>query len=400
MRFTETVRIALHALGANRVRTALTMLGVIIGVGAVVAMLGLGEGARDAIERNIGSLGSDLLIVRPGADTRGPVRSGTVDTLTREDAEALTSLPGVLRVAPLAGGAAQAKFLAANVSASIVGTTPAFLRLRNITVAEGQPFNDTEAQSRRRVALLGANVADELFGGLDPVDERIQIRGITFHVLGVLTAKGESLGSPDDQIFIPVTTAQSVLFGQNYLDSIYVQATNRDVLKGLEKDMERTLRVRHRIRPGDEDDFHIRSLQDMVQAVNQVTSTLTALLGGVAAVSLIVGGIGIMNIMLVSVRERTREIGVRMAVGARRRDILLQFLIEAMVVSLIGGVIGLALGAGSAALLAHLGGFDFVVPLYAVVLAFVTSLTIGVVFGVWPARNAARLDPVDALRFE
>ncbi|MCA9657378.1 MAG: ABC transporter permease, partial [Myxococcales bacterium] len=377
-----------------------TMLGVIIGVGAVVAMLGLGEGARDAIERNIGSLGSDLLIVRPGADTRGPVRSGTVDTLTREDAEALTSLPGVLRVAPLAGGAAQAKFLAANVSASIVGTTPAFLRLRNITVAEGQPFNDTEAQSRRRVALLGANVADELFGGLDPVDERIQIRGITFHVLGVLTAKGESLGSPDDQIFIPVTTAQSVLFGQNYLDSIYVQATNRDVLKGLEKDMERTLRVRHRIRPGDEDDFHIRSLQDMVQAVNQVTSTLTALLGGVAAVSLIVGGIGIMNIMLVSVTERTREIGIRMAVGARASDILQQFLLEAITLAAVGGVIGILIGLGGAYGLAQAFGLPMRVPLTGTGVAFAFAVVVGVLFGVFPARKAARLRPIEALRFE
>ena len=396
----ETIRTALRALSSNLVRTTLTMLGVIIGVGAVVAMLALGEGARTDIESNIRTLGSDLLTVRPGQQSHGPVRSGTVDTLDVADANALALLPGVSNVAPTSMGAAQVKYASQNLSATIVGSTSNYFAIRNLETQAGQPFTHLHEQGRRRVAILGAKVARDLFGYDNPVGARIQIKGIGFRVEGVLAEKGESLGSPDDQVIVPLSTHQSVLFGQTYVQSILVQVADEDSIESIRGSLERTLRARHRIAAGGLDDFNIGSMQDMLSTINQVTGTLTALLGGVAAVSLIVGGIGIMNIMLVSVRERTREVGVRMAVGARRRDILLQFLIEAMVVSVMGGILGIGLGIGGAAFLSKMGGFGFLIPPYAVVLALITSLATGIFFGVWPARHAAHLDPVEALRFE
>ena len=397
----ETIRSAWRALGANRMRTALTTLGMIIGVAAVVTMLAVGEGARAQVEGRIRSMGANVLTVRPGAPQRGPVRSGRVETLTLDDANALERLTDVAAVAPETSGSAQVEYLANNMNSSIVGTTPDYLSVRNFEVAQGANFSDLDVQGRRRVALIGSNVSETLFGGLPAVGERIQIKGISFTVVGVLAEKGDSgFSSPDDQVLVPVTTHMSSLFGNDYLSSVSVRASTEEAMPAVQAEIEQLLRIRHRLHAGADDDFNVRSQTEMLETMGEVTGTFTALLGGVAAVSLLVGGIGIMNIMLVSVRERTREIGVRIAVGARRRDVLHQFLIEAIIVSLAGGVAGLVTGYLGAQLISSFGGWETLVPMYAVALSLITSLGIGVIFGVGPARHAARLDPVEALRHE
>ncbi len=397
----ETLRSAWRALGANRMRTALTTLGMIIGVAAVVTMLGVGEGARASVEGQIRALGSNVLTIRPGAPRRGPVRTGRVETLTSEDAQAISRLENVVAVAPESSGSAQVEFLENNMTSSIIGTTSEYLGVRSFEVAQGVIFSELDLQGRRRVAVIGSNVAVELFGGLSPLGERIQIKGVSFRVIGVLAEKGVTgFSSPDDQILVPLTTHQGVLFGNDFLSTISVQVPSEDEMDGVQASVEQLLRIRHRMAPGVDDDFNVRSQTEMLETMGEITGTFTALLGGVAAVSLLVGGIGIMNIMLVSVRERTREIGVRMAVGARRRDVMLQFLIEAVIVSMAGGLAGLLLGWIGAQAIAFFGGWETLVPAYAAVLALATSLGIGVVFGVGPARHAARLDPVDALRHE
>ncbi len=400
MLFNETIRTAFRALGANRIRTALTMLGVVIGVAAVVAMLALGEGARATVEGHIRSLGSNLLTVRPGAEKRGPVHS-RMDTLTLDDVKALREVPGVAAVAPESMTNVQVKYLAANMSCGIIGTTPEYLSIRSFELSQGVAFTARDLNARRRVAVIGSSVAATLFRQLSPLGERIQIKGISHRVIGVLKEKGD-MGwfKPDEQIVVPITTYQTVLSGSNYINSISIQVISEEAMNTVQADLERLLRGRHRIPAGAEDDFNVRSQTEMLETMSEVTGTFTALLGGVAAVSLLVGGIGIMNIMLVSVRERTREIGIRMAVGARRRDILLQFLVESVVVSLLGGLAGIGFGYLVATLLSRFSGWDTLVPLYAVALAVFTSVTIGVLFGVWPARQAATLDPVEALRYE
>jgi putative ABC transport system permease protein len=397
----ETVRTAVRALWSNKLRTALTTLGMIIGVSAVVTMLALGEGARASVEGHIRSMGSNLLSISPGAPMRGPVRTGSVNTMTTDDAEAIAELPGVIAVAPESMGSAQVRYLEQNMSSTVIGTTPAYIAARSFEVASGDCFTENDIHGRRRVAVIGSNVAETLFGNLSPLGERIQIKGISFRVVGVLEEKGDQgFMNPDDQILVPLSTHQGVLFGLDYLSSISVQVESEDAMDGVQAEIERLLRLRHRIREGADDDFHVRSQTEMLETMNQVTGTFTALLGGVAAVSLLVGGIGIMNIMLVSVRERTREIGLRLAVGARRRDILLQFLVESVIVSLAGGLAGLGLGYAAAEVVAQLAGWDTVVRLYSVVLSLATSFGIGVVFGVGPARRAALMDPVEALRQE
>ena len=397
----EIIRSAWRALVSNRVRTALTALGMVIGVSAVVTMLSVGEGARASVENQIRALGSNQLTVRPGAPRRGPVRTGRVETLTLADAEAIAGLPNVAAVSPEASGSAQVEFLSNNMSSSIVGTSFDYLEVHSFEMARGIMFSERDIQSRRRVAVIGSNVATTLFGGLSPLGERIQIKGVAFQVVGVLAEKGDNgFSSPDDQVLVPVSTHQGVLFGNDYLSSIAVQVATEEAMDGVQASIESVLRIRHRLAPGADADFYVRSQTEMLETMGEITGTFTALLGGVAAVSLLVGGIGIMNIMLVSVRERTREIGIRMAVGARRRDVLLQFLIEAVIVSLVGGVIGLAAGWGGAHAISYFAGWETLVPIYAVALALLTSLGVGVVFGVGPARHAARLDPVEALRHE
>ncbi|WP_437911366.1 ABC transporter permease [Sorangium sp. So ce302] len=396
----ETAKSAWRSLASNRLRTLLTMLGMIIGTAAVVAVLGIGEGARSSVEGRIRSLGANLLMVRPGSASASGVRSGTVKTLTVDDAEALKGLDGVAAIAPERSGSAQLRYMASNLNASVTGITPAYLEVRSLSVASGVSFSDLDEQQRARVVVLGANVARQLYPGASPLGTRLQINGNAFRVVGVLAEKGSGMGSPDDGVFVPLSTHRSVLFGQDHLSTISLQLASEDRSDMVIAQLEQLLRLRHRLRADQPSDFEVRSQAEMLATMGQITGTFTMLLGSVAAVSLIVGGIGIMNIMLVSVRERTREIGVRMAVGARRGDILRQFLVEAVVVSLAGGVAGVGLGYGAAVLLSRFGEWATIVPTYAVGLALGVSILIGITFGVGPARRASRLDPVEALRFE
>ena len=397
----ETIGTAWRSLTSNRLRTALTGLGMVIGVAAVVAVLAVGEGAKGSVEGRIRAMGSNLLLVRPGSAQSGGVRGGSVQTLKLADADVLRTLPGVAAVAPEISGSGQIRYLEHNRSGSVVGVTPDYLEVRALDVAMGLGFTELDLQQRARVAILGANVVKDLFPGDAPLGRRIQIRGIAFTVIGVLAEKGDAgFSSPDDIVLVPLTTHQGVLFGQDALSALSVKVTDEKDADATQAAITQLLRLRHALPDKVDDDFQIRSQTEMLATLGAVTGTFTALLGSVAAVSLLVGGIGIMNIMLVSVRERTREIGVRMAVGARRRDILRQFLVESVVVSLAGGAVGLLLGYGVAYLIAKLGGWSTAVPTYAVVMSLSVSVAIGLVFGVGPARRAAQLDPVEALRQE
>ncbi|MFO0615783.1 MAG: ABC transporter permease [Polyangiaceae bacterium] len=396
----ETGKSAWRSLTSNRLRTLLTMLGMIIGTAAVVAVLGIGEGARSSVESQIRSLGANLLTVRPASGSSKGVKSGSVTTLTLKDAEAMKGLDGVAAVAPEISSNAQLRYLTNNSNASVTGVTPDAFDVKALTLAHGVAFSDVDDANQSRVVVIGANVANDLFQGAQPIGERLQIAGKAFRVIGVLTEKGSTMGSPDDGVFIPLATHQAVLSGQKNVSSITLSLKSEEGAAAVQAELEQLLRLRHVLRSDQESDFSVRSQAEMLATMDQVTGTFTALLGSVAFVSLIVGGIGIMNIMLVSVRERTREIGVRMAVGARRSDVLRQFLVESVIVSLAGGVAGLALGFGAAALLAKFGGWATVVPTYAIALSLGVSILIGVVFGVGPARRASRLDPVEALRFD
>jgi putative ABC transport system permease protein len=397
----ETAKSAWRSLASSRLRTLLTMLGMIIGTGAVVAVLGIGEGAKSSVEGRIRSLGSNLLMVRPSfVAGGGGLRSGQAQTLTPGDAEALLALDGVAAVAPEMSASAQLRYLSKNQTASVVGVTPAYFDVRALPVQSGVGLSDLDEQRRSRVVVLGASLAQELYGAASPLGTRLQINGAAFRVLGVLAAKGAGMGSPDDSVFVPLSSHESVLFGRDYLSTISLQLDSEEHAAAVVAQSEQLLRLRHRLRSEQPSDFEVRSQAEMLETMGEIMGTFTMLLGSVAAVSLIVGGIGIMNIMLVSVRERTREIGVRMAVGARRGDILRQFLFEAVAVSLAGGAIGVGLGYGAAQLLARFGQWQTIVPPYAIALALGVSFVIGIAFGVGPARRAARLDPVEALRFE
>jgi putative ABC transport system permease protein len=396
----ETIRTAWRSLTSNRMRTALTGLGMVIGVAAVVAVLSVGEGAQSQVEGRIRSLGSNLLTVRPES-ARGAVRSGSVQTLTIEDAEALRQIPGVAHISPEVSGNAQLRYREQNRSASVVGVMPDYLQVRALEIGQGLGISELDVRERQRVAVIGSTIAKELFPNESALGARMQIRGVAFRVVGILAEKGDSgFMSPDEMVLIPISTHQGSLFGQDHLSSIGIAVATEPEMALVQSAAEQLLRLRHKLRDDQENDFQIRSQTEMLATLNSVTGTFTALLGSVAAVSLLVGGIGIMNIMLVSVRERTREIGVRMAVGARRRDVLLQFLVEAVVVSLFGGILGLALGYGAATLIAKLGGWPTIVPSYAVMMSLAVSVSVGLLFGVGPARRAAKLDPVEALRQE
>ncbi len=397
----ETAKSAWRSLTSNRLRTLLTMLGMIIGTGAVVAVLGIGEGAKSSVEGRIRSLGSNLLMVRPGFMAGGGgVRSGAVQTLTKADAQALAALTGVSSVAPEMSATAQLRYLTQNQNASVVGVTPAYFDVRSLPVASGIAISDLDQERRSRVVVVGATLAQQLYGSASPIGSRLQINGTAFRVIGVLAAKGSGMGSPDDSVFVPMSSHESALFGRDYLSNVSLQLESEGRAAEVVSQTEQLLRLRHRLRAEQPSDFEVRSQAEMLETIGQITGTFTTLLGSIAAVSLIVGGIGIMNIMLVSVRERTREIGVRMAVGARRTDIMRQFLFEAVVVSVSGGAIGVAVGYAAAQLLARFGEWPTIVPPYAIGLALGVSIFIGIAFGVGPARRASRLDPVEALRFE
>jgi putative ABC transport system permease protein len=393
--------IALRSLLQQKVRTALTMLGVIIGVGAVIVMVSIGQGAKQRIEGQIQGLGTNLLIIRPGLSRRGPVRSSNVETLTSDDAAAIARLPNVAAIAPEAGKTAQVKYLAANTSTTVLGTTEAWLSVNNFTLRAGRFIDSQDDRSSAKVAVLGATPAAELFEGVDPVGERIKIKGANYEVIGVLESKGQSgYRNPDDQIIVPLNTAQRRLFGLRSVRSINVQVATEEAMDSVQTAVEALLRERHRIAPGADPDFNIRNQKEIMETMGAVSDTFTALLAAVAAVSLLVGGIGIMNIMLVSVTERTREIGIRKAVGARRRDIMFQFLVESVVLSGLGGVVGIAAGVGVSRVVAATGTFQTAVSSDSIALAFGVSAGIGIFFGLYPARKAAQLDPIEALRHE
>jgi putative ABC transport system permease protein len=404
----STIKISLRALRGNKMRSALTMLGIIIGVSAVITMLAVGTGARQKIEEQISSMGSNLLMVLPGASTSGGARmgSGTQMTLTLADAEAVKKeCSSVSTAAPILNGVAQIIFGNQNWSASIIGTTPDILEVRSWTVAAGRPFTDDDVRNASKVALVGQTVVDNLFRNINPVGKIVRIKNIPFTIIGVLEAKGQSaIGQDqDDTLFIPVTTAQKKLFGTQFpgmIRIIMVKAKSAEDLANAEKQIAELLKQRHHIGQKQESDFTVRNLTQMMQAAEQSTNIMTLLLGSVASISLLVGGIGIMNIMLVSVTERTREIGIRMAVGAKTWDIRLQFLIEAMTLSVIGGTFGILIGISGSEILSLLAGWPTVISPVSILLAFGFSGIVGVFFGYYPAYRASLLSPIDALRHE
>ena len=404
----STIKISFRALWVNKMRSALTMLGIIIGVAAVIAMVAVGTGASKKIAEQISSMGSNLLIILPGTTTAGGVRmgAGTQPTLSMGDSDAiLKECTAVSEVAPILNGVAQVVFGHLNWSTAVVGTTPGMLVVRDWELRSGRPFTQQDVKSATKVCLLGQTVVDNLFGDQNPVGQTIRIKNLPFSVVGVLTPKGQSAQGQDqdDTILIPVTTAQKKLFGAQFpgmVRIIMVKAKSAEDLSAAEKQINELIRQRHHIGQKQDSDFSVRNLTQIMQAQEQSTRVMTLLLGAIASVSLLVGGIGIMNIMLVSVTERTREIGIRMAIGAKTWDIRLQFIIEALTLALIGGVIGIATGVSSAVVLSSVSGWPTVVSVLSILLAFSFSGFIGIFFGFYPAYKASLLNPIDALRYE
>jgi putative ABC transport system permease protein len=404
-----TLRVALRALARNPLRSFLTGLGVVIGVAAVIAMVAIGDGARARVEATFASMGSGMLVVTNGSSAGGGAMggSGSLPTLTWEDLKAIQTEPSAVRAAaPVMRTSAQVQAEELNWGTSVQGTTPDFLRVRSWDVASGAPFGPSDVDGGTKVALLGQTVAERLFGpDASPVGQMIRVKGVPFTVVGVLEKKGQSpFGQDyDDVVIVPVTTFQQKLQGglKNFLaGQIVVGANGPEATARAERQIRALLRDRHRLSSDQEDDFTIRNLSEVASAQQEGTRTLTTLLMAIAAVSLLVGGIGIMNIMLVSVTERTREIGVRMAVGARARDIQLQFIVEALALSMAGGLVGVALGLGLAGWMASTFGWSMLVRPEVILLAVGFSALVGVGFGFYPALKASRLDPIAALRFE
>ncbi|MGZ8449612.1 MAG: ABC transporter permease [Candidatus Deferrimicrobiaceae bacterium] len=408
MNLYSAMKVAYRSLRANKMRSVLTMLGMIIGVAAVIAMVALGQGANERIAAQIASIGSNLLLVLPGSTTSGGLRSGFggVPTLTMADAKAIgKELSAVRYQSPSIRSTAPVVYGNQNWSTIIQGVAPEFFNVRDWGVAAGRIFSPEDVDASAKVALLGQTVAESLFGGENPIGKIIRIKKVPVTVLGVMDAKGQSPQGQDqdDAVFVPITTAQKKLFGTAHVGTvgvILVQAVDADSIGLAQQQVTDLLRQRHRIGRLQDDDFSVRNLSEMLAVAEASTRVMSLLLGAIASVSLLVGGIGIMNIMLVSVTERTREIGIRMAVGARERDILLQFLIEAVVLAVTGGSIGILLGVGGSALISRFAGWSTIVDPGAVFLAFGFSAAIGIFFGFYPARKASRLDPIEALRHE
>ena len=404
----STIRIAFRSLRANKMRSFLTMLGIIIGVGAVIAMIAVGTGAKNRIAAQISSMGSNLIMILPGATTAGGVRfgAGTQPTLSMADAEAIRrECPSVQYVAPVLSGIAQVIYGAMNWSTGVIGTTPEMLYVREWSLTAGRNFNEDDISGATKVCIIGQTVVDNLFGDANPVGHVVRIKNVPFTVIGVLERKGQSPTGQDqdDIIYIPVTTAQKKIFGTTFpgmVRIIMVKAKASDAMDSAVMEITELLRQRHRIGLRQEDDFTVRNLTQIMQVQEQSTSVMTILLGAIASVSLIVGGIGIMNIMLVSVTERTREIGIRMAVGAKTWDIRLQFIIEALILSLSGGIIGIITGIISSRLISNLAGWPVTVSFFAIILSFCFSGLVGIFFGYYPAHKASLLDPIEALRYE
>ncbi len=400
----DLFKMALRSLIANKLRTFLTTLGIIIGVASVISMIAIGEGAKQQTLSTISKFGTNIISIKPGREKKRHVSGDRVVTLTLEDARAIESgVPLITGVAAQVYKAAQLKYSSKNTNTTVRGTGQDYGRLANFTIDRGRYFNMSEIRTSRQVAVLGATVVKNLFEETNenPVGKTIKVDGKNYLIIGSMEAKGAlSWYDPDDQIFIPVTTAQKRLFGMDHVQSIDVQAANIEDLETIKEDIDRLLRLRHNIREDKESDFHVQNSSQWLNSWGDAAKTFTYLLGGVAAISLMVGGIGIMNIMLVSVTERTREIGIRKAIGAKKREILEQFLIESVLMSFLGGGIGILLGLVIAKTVSKMGGWETVVSVESILLAFGFSVGIGIFFGYYPANKAANMNPIDALRYE
>ncbi len=400
----ETVAVALQSIRANMLRSMLTMLGIIIGVGAVITMVALGSGAQKAVQDRIAALGANVFTVFAGQARQGGIRITDRTILSTDDYEALRRDARLLKaVVPEMQQSLQVKYGNQNSNVNVVGTTSNYIEVRNYTVPYGRMFTQGEDEARRRYAVIGAAVPRMLGGNpAGMINQTLLIRGISFEIIGVLSEKGSAggFGNPDEQILIPLQTARYRVFGSNRIRSFSVQVADGVPIEQGMVDLERVLRREHKIRPGAENDFTIRNQQDILATQQQATEVFTSLLASIAAVSLLVGGIGIMNIMLVSVTERTREIGVRKALGATRTNILMQFLIEALTLCLLGGVLGIMLGVGTAVLLSRVVQWNTLISPMSIGIAFLFSAAVGLFFGIYPARRASRLDPIMALRYE
>jgi len=407
MHFATIIGEALRALRMNRLRTGLTMLGMIIGVAAVVLMLSIGQGAQTKINQSIETMGSNLFIILPGATSSGGLSfgSGSVRTLTINDSIAIAELPSIRATGPVISGTAQLNYGARNWSAMITGTTPDYFAVGNWEIEEGTIFSESDVRSATRVAVLGSVTAEKLFGSADPIGKTMRISDRPFLVVGVLAAKGQSLSGrdQDDNVLIPITTSERQITGNQFPGSIrymMVQGESADIMEEAEIEITQLLRQRHRISDGMENDFTVRNLTAIADVATGTAKILSIVLGAIASISLVVGGIGIMNIMLVSVTERTREIGIRMAIGANRRAILLQFLLEAMMICFMGGMMGVMLGITGAWIVSQVVDMLIVITLGMIVLSFAFASAVGIFFGYYPARKAASLKPVEALRYE
>ena len=402
--YKESFLMAWASLIANKMRSILTMLGIIIGVAAVIALVSIGNGVKQDIQNSISSLGSNLLMVMPGAPRTPGVRpsAGSMKSLKVSDYEAISKLGGVKAASPMTNGSYVVIYQNKNWTTSVSGVSYNYLDVNNWSMKSGRFLSEKNVQNRERVAVVGKTVVKNLFGDEDPVGAEIRVKNIPFRIIGVLNSKGSgAMGNDqDDMVIIPYTTAMERVEGVDYLRMIYVTGKDENGIDRLQSDIENLLRVRHGIKDTNLDDFNIQNMNSIMETMEETTGTLTLFLGAVAAISLVVGGIGIMNIMLVSVTERTREIGVRKALGATYSVIVTQFLIEAVVISLMGGIIGIILGIGSSKLIGMASGMSTVISIPTIVMSFAFSMAIGLIFGIYPARKAAKLNPIDALHYE
>ena len=405
MNFVNIMKVSLRSLGRNKLRSFLTMLGIIIGVGAVIAVMAVGEGAQYNIQQQIATLGTNVLLTFPGSSNQGGVRVGlgSMTSLTAEDLLAMqTQCPSVQIAAPVITTGGQIVYGELNWGTRVTGSNPEYFTIRSWPLSSGQIFTDSDIRGATKVCILGQTVVDNLFRGSDPIGATIRIKKMPFKVVGVLSPKGQSAqgADQDDIVIAPYTTVQKKMMGVTYLGIIMVSAISDKAMDDAQSQITELLRVRHKIQPWEDNDFTIRSQTEIANAAQATTKVLTILLASIASISLLVGGIGIMNIMLVSVTERTREIGIRMSIGARGKDILFQFLVEAVVLSMVGGTIGVVIGTGASNLISKLAGWPTLVAPTSVGLAFLFAAAVGIFFGFYPARKAAMLNPIDALRFE
>jgi len=401
----ETFRVSFHSLRLNKMRSALTALGIIIGVGSVIAMISLGAGARTQVTQRIQAMGTNLVMVIPGKMSfRGPGHAGatSIQSLTLDDANYLKSRCNLIKeIAPVIAGSAIIKYKNKTLNTTVSGVPPVYFQIRELKTSSGRLFYDRDNEGYRNVCVLGNNVKQDLFADLDPVDMVIKLKNVNYRVIGVLETKGEaSMGGQDDNVFIPLSTAQLRMFGTDKVRVINMEIASDKVINDAIKEIERLMRIKHKIYNPENDDFTVRSQKEMQQLMESVTGVLTLLLGGIAAISLLVGGIGIMNIMLVTVTERTREIGIRKAIGAKRKDILVQFLIESITLSLVGGLVGILLGIGGSVAISKIAKWTTTVTPISILISFFFAVAVGLFFGIYPANKASKLNPIEALRYE